>query len=88
MGEAGQPDCPLCSRNARPKKGETGQPDRPPARGTRTMRLCSFDARIRGSTRPPLEGRRKRTEGNQPGPHRLARPAYLARLASKKLCAQ
>ncbi len=32
-----------------------GQPSRPPARGTRTLGRCSFDARNRGSTRPPLK---------------------------------
>ena len=34
---------------------EGGSPGRPPARGTRTIRMCSFDARNRGSTRPPLK---------------------------------
>jgi hypothetical protein len=37
-----------------------GQPSRPPARGTRTVGMCSFDARIRGSTRPPLGEKRER----------------------------
>jgi len=32
-----------------------GQPGRPPARGTRTIGMCSFDARTRGSTRLPLK---------------------------------
>ncbi len=36
-----------------PRKKKRGQPGRPPARGTRTIRMCSFDARNRGSTRPP-----------------------------------
>ena len=36
-GKAGRPNYPLCSRNARHQKGETGQPGRPPARGTRTL---------------------------------------------------
>ena len=35
-----------------PQEGR-GQPGRPLARGTRTIRMCSFDARNRGSTRPP-----------------------------------
>ena len=38
-------------------------PGRPPARGTRTIGMCSFDARIRGSTRPPFEGSRGRLDG-------------------------
>jgi len=44
--------------------GERGQPGRPPARGTRTLRRCSFDARNRGSTRlPPKEvGKRDRRD--------------------------
>ena len=40
--------------NVRPGKDERGKPGRPPARGTRTIRMCSFDARTRGSTRLPL----------------------------------
>jgi len=34
-----------------PARKERGQPGRPPARGTRTLGRCSFDARNRGSTR-------------------------------------
>jgi hypothetical protein len=34
------------------RKGKGGQPSCPPARGTRTIGMCSFDARNRGSTRP------------------------------------
>ena len=33
-----------------------GWPGGPPARGTRTIRMCSFDARNRGSTRLPVKG--------------------------------
>jgi hypothetical protein len=44
---------------------------RPPARGTRTIRTCSFDARSRGSTRLPLKMKRgsgkTRAVGDQPG---------------------
>src|SRR6185295_348253 len=36
-----------------PARKKRGQPGRPPARGTRTINMCSSDARIRGSTRPP-----------------------------------
>src|SRR5262249_47035075 len=36
-------------------EGWKGQPGRPPARGTRTIGMCSFDARNRGSTRLPLK---------------------------------
>ena len=38
-------------------EGWEGQPDRPPARGTRTIGMYSFDARNRGSTRLPLKVR-------------------------------
>ena len=38
-------------------EGWEGQPGRPPARGTRTIGMCSFDARNRGSTRLPLKVR-------------------------------
>ena len=31
-----------------------GQPGRPPARGTRTFRMCTFNTRNSGSARPPL----------------------------------
>src|SRR5438552_16245487 len=41
-------------------EGWDGQPGRPPARGTRTIRMCSFDARTRGSTRLPCEEKNKR----------------------------
>ena len=43
-----------------PARKERGQPGRPPARGTRTIRMCSFDARTRGSTRLPFEGKGER----------------------------
>ena len=48
-----------------PQERRRGQPGRPPARGTRTIGMCSFDARNRGSTRPsPIEvGKRDRKEG-------------------------
>jgi hypothetical protein len=36
-------------------EGWEGQPGRPPARGTRTIGMCSLDARNRGSTRRPLK---------------------------------
>jgi hypothetical protein len=36
-------------------EGWEGQPGRPPARGTRTIGMCSFDARNRGSTKLPLK---------------------------------
>ena len=35
----------LCARNARTQKGGRGRPGRPPARGMRTISMCSFDAR-------------------------------------------
>jgi len=38
-------------------EGWEGSPGRPPARGTRTIRMCSFDARNRGSARQPLKMR-------------------------------
>ena len=41
-------------RNSREEGGV--QPGCPPARGTRTIKQCSFDARNRGSTRLPLRG--------------------------------
>jgi hypothetical protein len=58
----------LCSRN----RGRDRQPGRPPARGTRTIGMCSFDARNRGSTRLPLkmkyEIERLRAVEDQSGP--------------------
>ena len=53
--KGGSPDDFLISRNARPQKEDRRQSGRPPARGTRTIRICSFDARNRGSTRLPLK---------------------------------
>ena len=43
-----------------PARKKRGQPGHPPARGTRTMRMCSSDARTRGSTRPPPEKERRK----------------------------
>src|SRR4029078_7889137 len=40
------------------------EPGRPPARGTRTIRMCSFDARKRGSTRLPLKGEQASLDGS------------------------
>jgi hypothetical protein len=42
------------------RRGWDGQPGHPPARGTRALRRASFDARNRGSTRPPYEERHER----------------------------
>jgi hypothetical protein len=41
-------------------EGRDGYPGRPPARGTRTIRMCSFDARNRGSTKLPCKERTRR----------------------------
>jgi hypothetical protein len=54
-------------------EGWEGQPGRPPARGTRTIGMCSFDARNRGSTRLPLKVRwedwdNARNEGHPDNP--------------------
>jgi hypothetical protein len=50
-----------------------GQPGSPPARGTRTIRMCSFDARTRGSTRLPLKRKYGIGRTRAVGDH-LARP--------------
>ncbi len=49
-----------------PARKGRGDPGRPPAPGTRTIGMCSFDARNRGSTRlPPKEvGKGDRREGD------------------------
>ena len=45
-----EPDDLLCSRNARPQKGRRGVTKAALlARRTRTMKLCSSDARSKGS---------------------------------------
>ena len=48
-----------------------------PARGTRTMRMSSSDARIRGSTRPPpeKESEQARKGESEPDDHRARRNA-------------
>jgi hypothetical protein len=54
-GRGGWPvGAPMLAQRAASEGGE-GRPSRPPARGTRTIGMCSFDARNRGSTRLPLE---------------------------------
>ena len=42
----------LCSRNARPQKDGRERPGALLARRTRTVKLCSFDARNKGSLGP------------------------------------
>ena len=42
----------LCSRNARPEKDGRERPGALLARRTRTVKLCSFDARSKGQPRP------------------------------------
>jgi hypothetical protein len=42
----------LCSRNARPEKDGEGGPGALLARRTRTVKLCSFDARSKGQPWP------------------------------------
>ena len=54
-------------------EGWDGQPGCPPARGTRTIRMCSFDARTRGSTRLPLKRKYGIGRTRAVGVH-LARP--------------
>jgi hypothetical protein len=45
----------FCARATRGLKRMGRAPGRPTARGTRTIGMCSFDARNRGSTRLPLK---------------------------------
>ncbi len=47
--------------------GGEGEPGRSPARGTRTIRMCSFDARIRESTSPLFEEKTSELGGNIDG---------------------
>jgi len=47
-----EPDDLLCSRNARPEKDGEGAPGALLARRTRTVKLCSFDARSKGQPWP------------------------------------
>ena len=47
----------FCARATSGLRRVEEQPGRPPARGTRTIRKCSFDARTRGSTRPSQKTR-------------------------------
>jgi hypothetical protein len=58
---------PSADAGGDPQRKGRGQPGRPPARGTRTIRMCSFDARIRGSTRPPPKEIDKRDWENREG---------------------
>src|SRR5438105_55129 len=44
-----EPDDLLCSRNARPQKDREGAARCLLARRTRTVKLCSFDARSKGN---------------------------------------
>ncbi len=60
--------------------GGEGLPGRPPARGTRTIRMCSFDARIRGSTRPPFEACNEQARKDGRG---TARPSFLLAEATR-----
>jgi len=53
-----EPDDLLCSRNTRPQKGRGSRQTILLARRTRTMKLCSFDARSEGQSgdSPEREG--------------------------------
>ncbi len=63
-----EPDALLCSRNARPEKDGEGAARCLLARRTRTVKLCSFDARSEGQPWPLLPRKRlewARTVGDQ-----------------------
>ena len=47
-----EPDDLLCLRNARPQKDGEERPRALLARRTRTVKLCSFDARSKGQPWP------------------------------------
>ena len=58
----------LCSRNARPQKGWGGSGQGALlARRTRTVKLCSFDARSKGQPWPLPKLRFSELEGPRPG---------------------
>src|ERR1044071_8227512 len=68
-----EPDDLLILAQRACSEGWEGQTSHPPARGTRTIRMCSFDARNRGSTRLPLkrqgEKLKKARSGRSISPH-------------------
>jgi hypothetical protein len=75
-----EPDDLLCSRNARPQKGGREWPGALLARRTRTIGMCSFDARSKGQPWP-LSYREMGKELEGPG--LMARPGKSIAMQSE-----
>ena len=79
-----EPDDLLCSRNARPQKDGKERPGALLARRTRTIGMCSFDARSKGHPGYALLLRERRKRGRSMRGQTRGSPVLVQRAVSEE----